>query len=130
MLYLLYVIVYVIVRFLTRPLVGRRGDASAKDLQILVLRHQLRVLRRKTGPPKFTPLTGCCWPPPLGAVRFDEALVPIPRGVGEAAARERGGGAGRITSRKALMRLPVESPRALSISCPDVRLGALKKPLA
>jgi putative transposase len=52
MLYLLYVIV----RFLTRPLVGRRGDASAKDLQILVLRHQLRVLRRKTGPPKFTPL--------------------------------------------------------------------------
>ncbi len=52
MLYLLYVIVYVIVRFLTRPLVGRRGDASAKDLQILVLRHQLRVLRRKTGPPE------------------------------------------------------------------------------
>src|SRR6266498_4288783 len=48
MLYLLYVIV----RFLTRPLVGRRGDASAKDLQILVLRHQLRVLRRKTGPPE------------------------------------------------------------------------------
>ena len=48
-------LLYLIVRFLTRPLVGR-GDASAKDLQILVLRHQLRVLRRKTGPPKFTPL--------------------------------------------------------------------------
>src|SRR6266511_2921696 len=46
-------VVYVIVRFLTRPLVGRRGDASAKDLQILVLRHQLRVLRQKTGPPEF-----------------------------------------------------------------------------
>jgi putative transposase len=47
-------LLYLIVRFLTRPLVGRRGDASAKDLQILVLRHQLRVLRRKIGPPKFT----------------------------------------------------------------------------
>jgi transposase InsO family protein len=47
---------YLIVRLLTRPLVGRRGEASSKDLEILVLRHQLRVLRRKSGPPKFTPL--------------------------------------------------------------------------
>jgi putative transposase len=49
-------LLYLIVRFLTRPLVARRGDASSRDLEILVLRHQLRVLRRKTGPPKFTPL--------------------------------------------------------------------------
>ena len=49
-------LLYLIVRFLTRPLVARRGDASSRDLEILVLRHQLRVLRRRTGPPKFTPL--------------------------------------------------------------------------
>jgi hypothetical protein len=49
-------LLYLIVRFLTRPLVGGRGDASSKDLEILVLRHQLRVFRRKTGPPKCTPL--------------------------------------------------------------------------
>jgi len=47
---------YLILRLLTRPLVGLRGGTSSKDLEILVLRHQLRVLRRKTGPPKFTPL--------------------------------------------------------------------------
>ena len=49
-------LLYLIVRLLSRPLVGGRGQANSKDLEILVLRHQLRVLRRKTGPPKFTPL--------------------------------------------------------------------------
>jgi hypothetical protein len=47
---------YLMLRLLTRPLVGLRGGASSKDLEILALRHQLRILRRKTGPPKFTPL--------------------------------------------------------------------------
>ena len=49
MLFLLYLVVQVLAR-----LVGARGqDEGSKDLEILVLRHQLRVLRRKTGPPKF-----------------------------------------------------------------------------
>jgi len=34
-------------------LAGRRRDGGAKDLEILVLRHQLRVLRRKSGRPKL-----------------------------------------------------------------------------
>ncbi len=42
------------VRLLTRRLVFPNGDDGTKDLEILVLRHQLRVLRRKTGRPKFT----------------------------------------------------------------------------
>jgi transposase InsO family protein len=42
------------VRLLTRLLVLPNGDDGTKDLEILVLRHQLRVLRRKTGRPKFT----------------------------------------------------------------------------
>jgi hypothetical protein len=42
-----------IVRLLSRLLVGSRDGDGSKDLQILVLRHQLRVLRRKTGPPKL-----------------------------------------------------------------------------
>jgi len=41
------------VRVLTRLLVLPRADDGTKDLEILVLRHQLGVLRRTTGRPKF-----------------------------------------------------------------------------
>jgi hypothetical protein len=47
-------LLWLIARLLTRLLVLPNADLGAKDLEILVLRHQLRVLRRKTGPPKFT----------------------------------------------------------------------------
>jgi putative transposase len=42
------------VRLLTRLLVFLNDDYGTKELENLVLRHQLRVLRRKTGRPKFT----------------------------------------------------------------------------
>jgi hypothetical protein len=42
-----------IIRALSRLSVGSRDDDGSKGLEILVLRHQLRVLRRKTGPPKL-----------------------------------------------------------------------------
>src|SRR6266542_1959323 len=42
------------IRLLARLLVLSNDDDGAKDLEILVLRQQLRVLRRKTGRPKFT----------------------------------------------------------------------------
>jgi putative transposase len=45
---------WLIVRLLTRLVVLSDADDGTKDLEILVLRHQLRVLRRKTGRPKFT----------------------------------------------------------------------------
>ncbi len=49
MLFLLSLVVRVLVRLL-----GARGtDDGSKDLEILVLRHQLRILQRKAGPPKF-----------------------------------------------------------------------------
>jgi putative transposase len=41
-----------IIRAFSRLLVGSRADGS-KDLEILVLRHELRVLLRKSGPPKL-----------------------------------------------------------------------------
>jgi putative transposase len=47
-------VLWLIVRLLTRLLVLSDADAGTKDLEILVLRHQLRVLRRKTGRPEFT----------------------------------------------------------------------------
>jgi hypothetical protein len=42
------------VRLLTRLLVFPNADNGTKDLEILVLRQQLRVLRRKSGRPRFT----------------------------------------------------------------------------
>jgi hypothetical protein len=47
-------LLWLTVRLLTRLLVLPDTDDGTKDLEILVLRHQLRVLRRKTGCPKFT----------------------------------------------------------------------------
>jgi hypothetical protein len=42
-------LLFLIVRSLARLLAGLRSDSGAKDLEILILRHQLKVLRRKTG---------------------------------------------------------------------------------
>ncbi len=49
-------LLYLVVRALARLLVsgGQRGrDDGSKDLEIIVLRHQLRVLQRTSGPPKL-----------------------------------------------------------------------------
>jgi len=55
MLYLVWSVARVLARLLVLP--GAPGaDEATKDLEILVLRHQLRVLQRTTGRPKFTPL--------------------------------------------------------------------------
>jgi putative transposase len=49
---LLYLVVRAFMRLLIRG--DHRGrDERTKDLEILVLHHELRVLRRKTGPPKL-----------------------------------------------------------------------------
>src|SRR6266540_2431034 len=47
-------LLWLIACLLTRLLVLSEADDGTKELEILVLRHQLRVLRRKTGRPKFT----------------------------------------------------------------------------
>ena len=46
-------LLYLVVRVLARLLGASGEDDHAKDLEILVLRHQLRVLQRTSGPPKF-----------------------------------------------------------------------------
>ncbi len=52
MLFLLYLVLRALVRLVVSG--GQRGrDDGAKDLEIVVLRHQLRVLQRKAGPPKL-----------------------------------------------------------------------------
>ena len=47
-------LLWLTVRFLSRLLVVWDADDGTKNLEILVLRHQLRVLRRKSGRPRFT----------------------------------------------------------------------------
>jgi hypothetical protein len=50
MLFLLSLMIRAVARLLVLP----RTEGATKDLEILVLRHQLRVLGRKTGRPRFT----------------------------------------------------------------------------
>jgi hypothetical protein len=52
-------LLYLVARALVRILIGARQpghDDGAKDLEILVLRHQLRVLQRTSGRPKLQPI--------------------------------------------------------------------------
>jgi putative transposase len=52
-------LLYLVARALVRLLVGggQQGqDDGSKDLLILVLRHQLRVLQRTAGPPRLRPI--------------------------------------------------------------------------
>ncbi len=51
-------VLWLIVRLLTRLLVLSDADDGTKDLEILVLRQQLRVLRRTAGRPRFTARDG------------------------------------------------------------------------
>src|SRR6266568_2003981 len=55
MLFILSLVVRVLARLLVRPGGPGTGEAT-KDLEILILRQQLQVLRRTVGRPKFTPL--------------------------------------------------------------------------
>ncbi|MEJ7695090.1 MAG: hypothetical protein WKF78_00110 [Candidatus Limnocylindrales bacterium] len=66
-------LLYLVVRALARLLVsgGQRGrDDGSKDLEILVLRHQLRVLQRTVGP---TQAPGHRPGPPRGGQSGDPA---------------------------------------------------------
>jgi hypothetical protein len=56
---------------------------AAKDLEILVLRHQLAVLRRQTSRPKLDPPTAPCLPP--SAAPCPEPLIVGLRHPGDAA---------------------------------------------
>jgi hypothetical protein len=63
-------VLWLVVRLLARLLVLPDTDDGAKDLEILVLRQQLRMLRRKSGRPRFTAgdrvLLAACGPRKLG----------------------------------------------------------------
>ena len=52
---LLYLVIRALVRLFVRSSQADR-DGGAKDLEILVLRHQLRVLQRAAGRPKLRPV--------------------------------------------------------------------------
>jgi hypothetical protein len=53
---------YLAVRALLGALVRSRRGLDVKDIELLVLRHELAILRRQVERPKLGWLTGRCWP--------------------------------------------------------------------
>jgi putative transposase len=61
------------------------GGDAVKDLESLVLRHQLSVLRRETPQPKLAPPTRPCWP--WSAACCPDPTVVLPRHTADAGRR-------------------------------------------
>ena len=83
-------LVYLLVRTLVTRMIGigRHGrDDGAKDLEILVLRHQLRVLQRTTGRPQLRTIDRVLPFDPLLRVQF---RFPIGEGAGVSLLHEHG----------------------------------------
>ena len=57
---------YLVVRMLLRLLIPNSQGEAAKGLEIVVLRHELGVLRRQSKRPRFRLPTGHFWPPQPG----------------------------------------------------------------
>jgi hypothetical protein len=54
-------LVYLLLRQVLQVLTQLARDGGAKDVELLVLRHQLAVLRRQVHRPICNPRTGWCW---------------------------------------------------------------------
>src|SRR6266536_427702 len=68
-------ILWLVIRVLARQLVLPGADEATKDLEILVLQQQLRVLRRTAGRPRFTPLDRVLLVTPQTPPRWHRELV-------------------------------------------------------
>ncbi|MBM0224421.1 hypothetical protein [Micromonospora sp. ATA51] len=54
-------LVYLLLRQILQMLTQLARDGGAKDVELLVLRHQVAVLRRQVHDPISSPRTGWCW---------------------------------------------------------------------
>jgi len=56
-------LVYLLLRQVLQVLSQLARDGAAKDVELLVLRHQVAVLRRQVHRPPWSRPTARCWPP-------------------------------------------------------------------
>jgi len=66
---------YVLLRWLLGLVVLRVRSAELKDLEIVVLRHELAILRRSTRRPTITAIDGCFSAPPRGNPRHGQGAA-------------------------------------------------------
>ncbi len=62
---MVFALVYLLLRRLVRLLAGPVGDLSS-GVEVLILRHQLTVLKRQVGRRVYAVAIGCSWPRSAG----------------------------------------------------------------
>ena len=56
---MLFALVYMLLRRVVRLIAGSSNDQLSTEDELVVLRHQLRVLKRQVGRPQFAAATAC-----------------------------------------------------------------------
>jgi hypothetical protein len=63
----LFGLVYLLLRHIVRLIAGGSNEQMNTEVELVVLRHQLMVLKRQVGKPKLRRRIACSWPRSAGS---------------------------------------------------------------